>query len=464
MSNLLSFYHSLPYPLRVLAASARGAYLRWWRYGPETERLVEEALERETWSAERWKAWQEERLAWMLHHAATQVPYYREQWSHRRRQGDRASWEVLENWQVLRKEHLRSQPRAFLSEGVKRTPLWVEHTSGTTGKPLILWFDRKAVHQWYALFEARWRRWYGISRKDRWGILGGQLVTPITQQAPPYWVWNIAMHQLYLSSYHLNEENVQYYLKAIRDHQLRYLWGYASALYTLAFFSLQRGLCPLPMRIVISNAEPLYAHQKEVISKAFQCRVIDTYGLTESVCGASECEHGKLHLWLEAGVTEILQDDADFPAERGTIGRLVCTGLLNEAMPLIRYETGDRASFSLQKCACGRAMPVIEQIDGRKDDVIITPDGRRVGRLDPVFKADMPIREAQIIQEALDLIRVKVVPTDGFGNADVEDIVHRVQQRLGKEVKVMVEPVQEIPRTRAGKFRMVISRVSDGQS
>ncbi|WP_298002642.1 MULTISPECIES: hypothetical protein [Anaerolinea] len=56
------------------------------------------------------------------------------------------------------------------------------------------------------------------------------------------------------------------------------------------------------------------------------------------------------------------------------------------------------------------------------------------------------------------------MPTEEFGNADVEDIVRRVQQRLGKEVKVMVEPVQEIPRTRAGKFRMVISRVSDGQS
>ena len=54
MSNSLKIYHRLPCPLRVLAADARGYYLRWWRYGPETERLVEEALERETWSPERW--------------------------------------------------------------------------------------------------------------------------------------------------------------------------------------------------------------------------------------------------------------------------------------------------------------------------------------------------------------------------------------------------------------------------
>src|SRR5690606_2199212 len=98
MNRLLTFYHHLPPPVRNLAASLRGYYLRSWRYGPETERLVEEALEREHWSAEQWKRWQEERLAYVLHRAATQVPYYRQQWSERRRRGDTASWEVLENW------------------------------------------------------------------------------------------------------------------------------------------------------------------------------------------------------------------------------------------------------------------------------------------------------------------------------------------------------------------------------
>jgi len=78
--------------MRSVAASLRGLYLRSWRYGPESERLVAEALEREHWSAERFKAWQEERLASVLHRAATCVPYYREQWAARRRQGDRASW------------------------------------------------------------------------------------------------------------------------------------------------------------------------------------------------------------------------------------------------------------------------------------------------------------------------------------------------------------------------------------
>src|SRR2546428_3945524 len=104
--TLLRLYHRLPAPTRSVAASLRGAYLRSWRYGPETERLVAEALERESWSQQRWKAWQEEQLAYVLHRAATRVPYYREQWTERRRRGDQASLQYLENWTILEKEPL----------------------------------------------------------------------------------------------------------------------------------------------------------------------------------------------------------------------------------------------------------------------------------------------------------------------------------------------------------------------
>ena len=116
--GLLRLYHVLPYPLKVLAASAQGYYLRWWRYGPETERLVAEAWEREYWSPEQWKTWQENRLGYVLHRAATRVPYYRKQWAERRRRGDRASWEYLENWPILDKEPLRQHPKAFVADDI----------------------------------------------------------------------------------------------------------------------------------------------------------------------------------------------------------------------------------------------------------------------------------------------------------------------------------------------------------
>jgi phenylacetate-CoA ligase len=208
---LLQLYHRLPVPTRSVAASLRGLYLRSWRYGPESEQLVAEALERERWSPERWKAWQEEQLAAVLHRAATRVPYYRAQWAARRRQGDHASWEDLENWPVLGKEALRQNPTAFVADDCAIRRMFHEHTSGTTGKPLDLWWGRTTVRAWYALFEARCRRWYGISRQDRWAMLGGQLITLRNQRRPPFWVWNAALNQLYMSSYHLAPDLIPYY-------------------------------------------------------------------------------------------------------------------------------------------------------------------------------------------------------------------------------------------------------------
>src|SRR5688572_24703214 len=127
-ANLLRIYHGLPAPMRFVAATMRGFYLRCWRYGPETERLVNEALERDHWSAVRWKLFQEQQLAYVLHRAATRVPYYREQWLARRRRGDAASWEYLENWPVLDKESLRQNPKAFVADDCSIRQMFHEHT------------------------------------------------------------------------------------------------------------------------------------------------------------------------------------------------------------------------------------------------------------------------------------------------------------------------------------------------
>ena len=141
-------------------------------------------------------------------------------------------------------------------------------------------------------------------------------------------------------------------------------------------------------------------------------------------------------------------------------GQLVVTGLLAEEMPLIRYRIGDRGALSDELCSCGRGLPLLQSIEGRSDDLILTPDGRRVGRLDPIFKADIAIREAQIVQESLQHITVRLVPTQGYTPADGEAIIQALRQRVG-DMAVSLEPVAEIPRGPNGKFRAVVSRLAE---
>src|SRR4029453_8946026 len=87
-----------------------------------------------------------------------------------------------------------------------------------------------------------------------------------------------------------------------------------------------------------------------------------------------------------------------------------------EVMPLIRYEVGDLGAVAPagEACPCGRRLPILTRLEGRSDDVIVTRDGRRVGRLDPVFKADLMLKEAQIVQESLDTLVVRLVAAPGF--------------------------------------------------
>ena len=172
---MLSFlYRHSPYPLRVLAASLHGYRLQSQRYGAQTDEEVAQILARDAWTPAQWLAWQTEQLGSLLERAATRVPFYRAVWAQRRRKGDRADWSLLENWPVLDKQDLRANPRAFLADDVDPRALIEEHTSGTSGTPLLLWRSRETQRRWYGLFEARVRRWNGLSRQDRWAILGGQ--------------------------------------------------------------------------------------------------------------------------------------------------------------------------------------------------------------------------------------------------------------------------------------------------
>lgn len=453
--SLLGLYHRMPPFARGWAASVRGWHLRRLRYGPETEALVQAALEREYWPDERWQSWVDERLATMLDRARRMVPHYRRIWDESGL-GSSDRTPPLADWPILEKPAVRSSPKLFLTDGADTKRLVEDHTSGTSGTPLHLWFDPNTIRNWFALYEARCRRWHGVSRFDAWANIGGQLVVPVSREKPPFWVWNAALNQLYLSSYHLRPEAIPAYLDALETYRVKFLLGYTSSLHELAVGCLEAGREPPPLALVLTNAEPLNERQRSVIEEAFRCPVRETYGMSEMLTNASECAAGRLHLWPEVGLTEVV--DGDVALEPGHLGDLVLTGLLNPTMPLIRYRVGDRGSLADpgEPCPCGRTLPVLERIDGRSDDVLITTDGRRVGRLDPVFKSDFHIAEAQIIQFAPDRLTVKYVPASGLESQELEDLAQRLRDRLGP-MKIQFERVDRIPRGANGKFRAVVN-------
>jgi phenylacetate-CoA ligase len=147
------------------------------------------------------------------------------------------------------------------------------------------------------------------------------------------------------------------------------------------------------------------------------------------------------------------------------VGRLVCTALLNTDMPLIRYDVGDRGALASQAgtCPCGRSLPCLQKMDGRSDDLVLTADGRRIGRLDAVFQADLAIVEAQLVQESRQRLRVRFVPASGYTNRHGREVARRLRERVG-DMDIELEPVNHIPRSPRGKLRGVISKLAPSEA
>ncbi len=456
----ISLYHRLPGTLRDLAATLEGYWLRRWRYGEEFRRALPGALERMTWTASQ-LAEQSDRQIRRLMNLVPHVAYYRELFRSNGIDPGRIDsvGALTERVPVTEKQALRERPLDFVDGRLSRRRLRQLHTSGTTGTPLTLYRDRAAEAEFYAYFEARWRLPSGVDRRSSWTNLGGRAVVPRAQARPPFWVWNHALKQRYMSRLHLGPEYAQAYADELRRRPTRYLYGSASALALLAGMVHQSGCKGITFQVVISSAGPLYDSQRRLIGEVFGCPVVDTYGCAEACLFGFECRAGRMHVSTDAGVLEIV-DEAGEPCPPGRAGDVVCTSFVNFAQPLIRYRIGDRAAWAEdQRCDCGCAFPVLDKIDGRREDVIVLKDGRRLGSLNSLFKAALPLVEAQVIQESPADFRFRIVPGEGWDARSERALREDARQFLG-DAAIRFEYLAAIPRGPAGKFKAVISNVT----
>jgi len=290
-------------------------------------------------------------------------------------------------------------------------------------------------------------------------MFGARKVCRFDQDRPPFWRFSPAENLAYASVYHLTPKFLPAYIEFLRSFRPTVVMGYPSALHVIAQYALDHG-DPLPSaQGVFTSAERLDDHVRDAIERAWRTRVFDRYGAVEGCVSASQCEFGRYHVNSEVGIIEILDADGR-PVGPGVDGEVVCTGLQNLLHPLIRYRIGDTARWAVvQSCPCGRQLPVLDGINGRVEDMCYTVDGRQIIRFDTVFKGVDNIREAQVIQEAIEAFTVVVVPTNQFNGDDVRLISNNLRLHVGN-VGVTVQRVAAIPRTAAGKFRAVICRLT----
>jgi phenylacetate-CoA ligase len=437
------FYSALPIVLQHACVTAQGARYHHWRYSGVFQGYLETLKRTEYLPAEQLRELQTIELDRLRRFVSAHVPYYR-------KHGSAA---------FTAKDQIRERPENFIADTLPRRALIPWHTSGTTGKPLTVYHSREAMQRMWAFVEL-YRNTAGVAKDDRRGQFTGRMIVPARQSesTKTFWRRDLANHALLLSTVHLLPENLPHYAAALERFRPAYLSGYPSAMYVLAEYYQQSGRPAPRLRAALPSAETLCEHQRVAIEEAFATRVFDQYGQAEMQSFWYECEAGRMHAHPLAGVTEILRPDGT-PTALGEMGEVVLTGLVNYAMPLIRYRVGDTARFATESCPCGRGMPVVEEIGGRLDDFVYTRERGFLGRLDPVLKGVRNIVESQLEQESLDVLRVRFVPAPRFTAEDLQVLENNLRARVGRNIHLEFECTDRIPRSPTGKFRFVISRL-----
>ena len=467
MNPVLSrLYGASPAFVQNMLLTGYSALLDRERYGGDYENYAA-FFDRSQWFGRaELETYQDERLRELVRHAYETVPYYRRVFDGRGlKPADIRTRADLMKLPVLTKAEIRSHFADLISTSPGVSRLKPGHTSGTTGSPLQVCYDARVVYATYAALDRQYR-WAGcrLARDgDRIAVARGNVIVPLARRKPPFWRRNRYHNQLLLSSFHMSRENLGHYFEELASFSPRVLDGYPSTLYLLAKHLRNEGRT-FPLAAVISSSETLYDFQRETIEASFQCRVFDYYAVAERVAFATECEaHGGHHLAMEYGISEIV-DDEGVPVAPGTPGRLVGTSLHNFAMPMIRYVTNDRTALRPGRCACGRALELMDDVTTKAEDTLTLRDGRLIppSVLTHPFKPLNTVEESQIVQRDLDTVVVRIVPRPDYSKADSDHLVRELKTRLGSATDVRIELVDRLPRTKAGKFRWVVSEVPLG--
>lgn len=462
--RLKRFYDSVPVWAQHLLTTAYGYRLAWrvqGRYYRMHYRILEET---QWWGPEELEEFQLEGVRQLLQVAARETEFWPKLFAEYGFDPDRVdSLDALRKLPPLEKETVRGAGAAIVARPARdgRWRTVESRTSGTTGKALRVVLTRDA---WLREHAFRWlhRSWGGVRRGERTATLAGQPVVPTEVMEPPFWRYNASERQLLFSSQHIGPATVGAYVERLRRFRPVLIHGYPSALTLVArgveADTVDDVVRPLTPRAIFTHSETLLDSQRELIERAFGCKVYNWYGTSEHLGNIVECEHGSLHVKEEHSYLEFVHADGT-PARPGEVCEIWATGIGNLAMPFIRYRTGDSAILREGRCPCGRAGRLVERVLGRIEDFVVTPDGRYVGRLDHVFKGADRVFEAQLVQDRVEELRVRIVPRPGFGEADRAAIEEELRFRLGPSIGLRFELVDAIERGANGKFRFVKSGV-----
>ncbi len=395
----------------------------------------------------------------MVQYASRNVPYYKQCFETQGIDPNEISgYDDLRHIPVLTKRDIIENEKDLINRN-PRSKVYTRKTSGSTGMTLHFKKEGQAL----AINDAimyRCYAWYEINIGDKQARFWGVPVSPILKKKEQ--LKDFILNRIRISAFDISESSCIDQYRRIERFRPAYFYGYTTAIYGFCLFAQKMGfdLNRLDLKAVICTAEKMYPQHRELFNEVFRCPVVDEYGSSENGIIAFQCHEGNMHMMADHLCIEFLNENNE-RVKPGELGKIVVTDLGTYEMPLIRYEIGDIGRYTEKTCPCGVNLPLMEIVEGRKEDFIRTQEGKLVHAAYLCYTLkDDAVYEFKMYQKNLDQFLVQIVKSHLFDEDTQLRLENNLRSALGDKVSINFEYLERLPREASGKLRYFVSEIS----
>lgn len=336
----------------------------------------------------------------------------------------------------------------------------VSLTGGTTGASMKVIYTKTDMQERFAILDHfRAQHGYKLGEKTAW-FSGKNLISEadITKGLCSH--YDFINKIRFYSTFHINERNFDIYWKSLNNFKPKFIVGFPSSVYEVCKIADSKGLhLTHKVKVFFPTAETVLPQHREVINRVMGCKLVDQYASSEGAPFILECEAGNMHIHPLTGIFEVVDEDMQ-PAQEGEI---LVTSFITHGTPLIRYRIGDRIKLSSSDkiCKCGSIFPLVEKIEGRSTDYILSPKHGKVnlGNISNSTKNINGIIKFQVIQDTPETVQVLIVTSQDFNYSEKTKFIAALTERLGSQLEITTKIVDDIPTEKSGKFRIVKNNI-----
>ncbi len=418
---------------------------------------------------------QEKRLRAIIRHAYEKVQLYHSKLnSVGLKPDDIRTIEDLKKIPFVTKQEVRNGiPSQSIAKGYDLEDCVRASTSGTSGGPMPIFYDKRFLDHSMANWYFRKIMAMGLNPLDK--RVSIEYSTPelstvnrerttMNRGSKPKSRGRIALGPVvsllrYLRKRIYITDNAEEVLAEIVKFQPKLIDGNTSYLRVIAETIIDKGVREVHPKAIRGDGEVLDEPTRKFLETVFECDVFDEYSTWDFGHGAWECVRRQgYHIDADLLIMESIRDGE--PAAPGERGEIVVTGLLNYAMPLIRYKVGDVGIFGEDMCSCGRGLPLLKSVEGRMIDCFRLPNGRIVTPkvIMTAIQGCPGVSRYQAVQEGTNKVTIELMRRKNDPEVSIEELIARCHEILGDDVEI--EVFMGDRKNLKAKFRPVISKLT----